>query len=290
MPHMTIMRGGPGSGKSWFVRNLVPLSISPIPPTVCSADDFFINDEGEYSFDPKWLGRAHGACLKKCVEAIMRREDVIIDNTNSKQEEMLPYLALCQAFDYSCAVVRVLCDPEVAWGRQKHGLPRDKFDDIHTTVRQQQVPKLYRGAPWLIIKDEDELPPPRERARVFMPYSGARCIDCSGTVVYLDSVRRQEHEHDSCWCSEPEVGEPFAGMPRPPTIPGEPTAVTVCRACDGQVALWNGILMPMHQQTTCRCEDPLPEKPRPKCNCGVSKGLRSDHESQCVAAYLRRNR
>lgn len=157
MPHMTIMRGGPGSGKSWFVRNLVPLSISPVPPTVCSADDFFINDEGEYSFDPKWLGRAHGACLKKCVEAIMRREDVIIDNTNSKQEEMLPYLALCQAFDYSCAVVRVLCDPEVAWGRQKHGLPRDKFDDIHTTVRQQQVPKLYRGAPWLIIKDREQI-------------------------------------------------------------------------------------------------------------------------------------
>ena len=26
---------------------------------------------------------------------------------------------------------------------------------------------------------------------------------------------------------------------------------------------------------------------RPECNCGVSKGLRSDHEAECQGAYIR---
>jgi len=145
-------------------------------------------------------------------------------------------------------VVRVLCDPEVAWGRQKHGLPRDKFDDIHTTVRQQQVPKLYRDAPWLIIKDEGELPQ-RRGPTIYQPYSGARCIKCGGLIIYSYSdgskggFRFCDHEEDSCECldGKEEPGEPLVGQPR-------------------------------------------------TCNCGVSKGLRSDHESQCVAAYLHRNK
>lgn len=185
MPNMTIMRGGPGSGKSYYVAQRC--FTTGVIPTVCSADEFFINDAGDYDFDPKWLGRAHGACLKKCVEAMMARLDVIIDNTNSKPQEMIPYLALCQAFGYTCTVVRVLCDPEVAWKRQNHDVPRDKFDDIHTTVATQKVPKLYRDAPWLSCKVVGDLP-------------------------------------------------------------------------EGQ------------------------------CNCGVSRGLRSDHESQCIAAYLHKDR
>lgn len=154
MTHMVIMRGGPGSGKSTFAREraaeLGGLTV------ICSADDFFINAAGVYDFDPAWLGRAHGACLKRCVESIVLRKPVVIDNTNGSPNEMLPYLALCQAFGYSCEVIRVICDPEVAWARQTHGVPRDKFDEIVATVMQQQVPKLYRKAPWITIRDVGE--------------------------------------------------------------------------------------------------------------------------------------
>jgi hypothetical protein len=154
MAHMTIMRGGPGSGKSRIVANLLTLYTgSGHQLRVYSADEFFINDSGEYEFDPKWLGRAHGSCLKGCVESIMRGDDIIIDNTNSKPQELIPYLALCQAFSYSCGVLRALCDPEVAWARQTHDVPRPKFDEIHTTVAQQKIPKLFRDAPWLFSKD-----------------------------------------------------------------------------------------------------------------------------------------
>lgn len=178
MPHMTIMRGGPGSGKSTIAKTIAPLHES----IVCSADDFFINEKGDYDFDPAWLGRAHGACLKKCVEAIMQRRSVVIDNTNGSPDSMIPYLALCQAFGYTCEVVKVNCDREVAWGRQTHGAPRDVFDRIFDVIERTDIPGMYRDSPWLSYR---------------------------------------------------EVG-------------------------------------------------------RPSCNCGVSSGIRGDHESQCRATYLRR--
>ena len=233
MPHMMILRGGPGSGKSWYAAQRC-FTIGVIP-TVCSADEFFINDVGEYDFDPKWLGRAHGACLKKCVEAMASRLKVIIDNTNSKPEEMIPYLALCQAFSYSCKVITIHCDREIAWARQLHDLPRDKFDSIFTTVEQSQVPKLYRNAPWLTIS---ELRPDRN-------------------------------------------------FPKEEAL-GRPDMAADCSRCQGVIAFWKHMRVSAAPMDTCVCEIPMPTNHRPCCDCGVSMGLRSDHEAECAMAYPRR--
>jgi len=263
MANMIILRGAPGSGKSYYAAKLGPY-------TVVSADDFFVDDFGEYSFDPKWLGRAHGACLRACVEAILRREDIVVDNTNSKPQELIPYLALCAAFGYSCQVVRMVCDREVAWSRQTHCVSREKFDAIFSTVEQQQIPKLYRGAPWLTCVDEHtdgreetrayRLPLPQkyrsvEAPTVWWPYSGARCTRCGLIIVYAESAgetaRYCDHECDTCECEDGKErpGEPFAGAKRPGRFPAAGT----------------------------------------NCNCGVSMGIRSDHESQCAATYLQRD-
>jgi len=239
------MRGGPGSGKSFQVAQLC--FTRDKAPVVCSADEFFVDDNGNYSFDPRWLGRAHGACLKKCVESMVARENVIIDNTNSSPTEMIPYLALCQAFGYSCTVIKVLCDRKIAWKRQSHGVPEDKFNEIHSAVEQTKVPSLYRGAPWLTEREVRSDGLYRPHPKIYQPYSGARCIKCSGNIVYSysdgtkEGFRYCDHEEDWCTCpdGQEEPGEPYAGLPR-------------------------------------------------ECNCGVSKGLRSDHESQCQATYIQR--
>ncbi|MGD9726489.1 MAG: ATP-binding protein [Nitrospira sp.] len=151
MSHMYILRGGPGAGKSYYAGQLMTFSDTPL--IVCSADEFFMDADGVYRFDPAWLGRAHGACLKKAVLAMVERQNIIVDNTNAGPDEMLPYLALCQAFGYACEVIKVLCDREVAWGRQSHDVPRKKFDEIHSTIEQSRVPKIYRGAPWLTERE-----------------------------------------------------------------------------------------------------------------------------------------
>jgi predicted kinase len=233
MPHMTIMRGGPGSGKSTIAKNIKN------NPVICSADDFFIRDDGTYDFDPNWLGRAHGACLRKCVEAMVQcRADVVIDNTNSRPAEMIPYLALSQALDYTCEVITVLCDVRIAWDRQIHGVPKDILDDLYANVEQTEVPSLYRKAPWLTITEM----------------------------------------------------RPDGNFPA--LTPGRPNTIADCGRCTGTIVMWNAVRISLDNRDSCTCDEgeDEPTNIRPCCNCGVSMGLRSDHESQCAAAYAHRRR
>ena len=121
MPTMTIMVGCQGSGKStWAKVNRQSCAIAPV--TYCSADEYFMVGSS-YKFDVTKLGKAHGACFKKAVEAVMRGENVVIDNTNGSVAEIAPYYALAQAYGMDVEVVRMVCDPETAAARNVHGVP-----------------------------------------------------------------------------------------------------------------------------------------------------------------------
>ena len=91
MNKCTILSGIPGSGKSTYCKNLDGI--------VCSADDWFMRS-GVYKFDFRELGKAHGECLKKFMEAIMEGKDVVVDSTNTGVEEIIPYYAIAAAYNY----------------------------------------------------------------------------------------------------------------------------------------------------------------------------------------------
>ena len=124
---MLIIRGLSGSGKSTIVRQLeetYPGSVS------CSADQFFLNTlTGEYQFDRSQLSEAHKWCQSKAEEACRNRANiVIVDNTNVKRWEMVPYFRLAQKYSYSV----VLVEPRTPWRfnidelarRNRHGVDR----------------------------------------------------------------------------------------------------------------------------------------------------------------------
>jgi len=146
MKHMTILRGGPGSGKTTFAETVAQRKQAK----VISADDYFTHD-GCYDFRPSELGQAHGQCFRRAVASISNWGcDLVVDNTNSQSDEMIPYLALAQAYGYTVEIITMVCDPEVAWARQTHGLPREKFDQINRRLlANDRTPALYRGAPWI---------------------------------------------------------------------------------------------------------------------------------------------
>ncbi len=73
------MRGVPGSGKSTKAKKLAGQN-----GVVFSTDDFFIKN-GQYVYDPKFIGENHEKNIKRAIEAMQKSINlIVIDNTNIK--------------------------------------------------------------------------------------------------------------------------------------------------------------------------------------------------------------
>ena len=86
-----IMRGLPGSGKSTLVKILSKV-YKRQNPKVCSADHYFINESGDYVFNPAFLKDAHESSQENMKSFVQEGQPlVIVDNTNVEHWEMRPY-------------------------------------------------------------------------------------------------------------------------------------------------------------------------------------------------------
>ena len=124
---MFLMRGLPGSGKSTIVQQLRAKYSRAV---VCSADDYFLGEDGKYHFDAEKLPEAHGQCQARAKQSCQNgRHVVIIDNTNIRRWEMGHYVGLAKKHGYVVIVVHPKTpwrfDPEMLATRNKHGVPVD---------------------------------------------------------------------------------------------------------------------------------------------------------------------
>jgi predicted kinase len=119
-----IMRGLPGAGKSTRVR---AIKREYTRWTVCSADAFFIGDDGVYRFDPALIGQAHEACWQKFQDALARGVDaIVVDNTNTQRWEYQRNVDAAKAAGADVKVINLYdggrSDAELA-ERNIHGVP-----------------------------------------------------------------------------------------------------------------------------------------------------------------------
>ena len=153
-----IMRGVSGGGKSTFAGKLMRTNgeESDREPLfdlfreaaknnvrgVFSADQFFLDGDGEYVFDRNRLGDAHADCMRRFVTFLHvdpitgYKRLAIVDNTNTTVEEIAPYAAVARAFGHEVHIVEIEIDPGDAFVRNVHKVPLATVDSQEARICQ----------------------------------------------------------------------------------------------------------------------------------------------------------
>lgn len=122
---LILLRGLPGSGKSTLAKVILQNRISD-EPEVLSADDFFVNKDGEYIFDATKLKEAHNYCQFRCSERMRQQKSkIVVANTFTQEWEMKPYFDMAERYNYRIHTVVV---ENRHGGNNVHGVPNDKLD------------------------------------------------------------------------------------------------------------------------------------------------------------------
>ena len=117
MSILHLYRGLPGAGKS-----------TAAGPGSIAADDYFVNKDGVYAFDPAGLPAAHAQCQTRTRKALEKCKNVKVANTFTQRWEMQPYLDMAAELDAQVVIVDIfdggLTDSELA-RRNVHGVPEE---------------------------------------------------------------------------------------------------------------------------------------------------------------------
>jgi hypothetical protein len=125
---LTLVRGLPGSGKSTFA-NWIWNDYS-----ICEADKFFTDKEGNYNFDATKLSEAHNWCREQ-VEIRMKDNqanpqfypEIVVSNTFTKEWEMEEYYKLAEKYGYK--VFSIIVENRHG-GVNQHGVPAEKLEQM----------------------------------------------------------------------------------------------------------------------------------------------------------------
>lgn len=119
-----IQRGLPGSGKT-ETTSLIK-KMFQLPVIVCSADDFHIMVDGVYQFKPENIQKAHSVCFLKFLAECQSQKDgiVVVDNTNVRLEEIVPYYRVAFELGLKPLVIEHLITPALSEEENTHRVPK----------------------------------------------------------------------------------------------------------------------------------------------------------------------
>ncbi len=136
MAQVLVLSGIPGSGKSHYAEKLKKDFLDSQggngKAVIISADDFFVNDDGIFVFDPLKISDANAWCMGEFIYHIARDyaeppDLIIVANTSTTAMEISPYMLVGAAFTFETKVVRFVAKSEeefqLCMGRQTHGVP-----------------------------------------------------------------------------------------------------------------------------------------------------------------------
>lgn len=121
-----ILRSVPGAGKTTLANSLNAV--------VCSADDYMVNAEGQYEFNPSRLHYCHKSCYNKAEEAMKNQtERIVIANTNVRERDVNQYKKLGESYGYYVFSLVV----ENRHGNSNvHDVPAEKLLEMESTLKK----------------------------------------------------------------------------------------------------------------------------------------------------------
>ena len=124
---LILLRGLPGSGKTTLANTILLIKCTT-ESNVLSADDFFINDRGDYEFDVNKIKEAHNYCQFRCSEKMRQKaERIIVANTFTQEWEMEQYFKMAETYNYRVHTVIV----ENRHGSENvHNVPENKLQQM----------------------------------------------------------------------------------------------------------------------------------------------------------------
>lgn len=142
---LLIIRGVPGSGKSFLAKNLA----GKFNGQIFSADKFHIAI-GKYTWHQGLAYHAHYICKQLVYYALQKNKSpIIIDNTNLRPTEAKPYIKMAKEFNYKIKIV----EPQTEWRENikellnhcVHGLTKEQLEEkmkIYQNISLEEFKKI----------------------------------------------------------------------------------------------------------------------------------------------------
>jgi predicted kinase len=144
-PKITFVRGLPGSGKTMWAERI--RSTETRKTVMVAADDFMLNENGQYAFNPDMLRHCHDLCTEDAHKALDAGLHVIVHNTFTKKWEFNSYLMSIDEFDAEVAIVDIfdagLTDESLA-DRNSHGVPIETIERMRYEYQEVTLIELLR--------------------------------------------------------------------------------------------------------------------------------------------------
>lgn len=161
---MYIMRGVPGSGKSYTAKQLVDGDTSKIFST-----DAFFSDK--YEFDFKLLDKAHNWNQENVREAMQKGiTPIVVDNTNILKRDAMIYVIMAKKYQYK----PIIKESNSPWWQEIVNLIKNNKKSVNNEAIQQWADKLAHGFEYEgnIIKNTHTVPPwtIHKMLRQYTPY------------------------------------------------------------------------------------------------------------------------
>jgi predicted kinase len=139
MAELILVRGIPGSGKSTLAQRLAALNrhVHQCSVVHYEADQYFMDEQGNYNFDVTKLYHAHKWCQDKTREGLERGGAVIVSNTFTTKKELKPYFDMAREFD----IVPVVYLAQNQF-TNVHGVPEDKLQAMRDRF-QYDISELF---------------------------------------------------------------------------------------------------------------------------------------------------